>query len=78
MRSWFKRLSAAGLLTLIIIFELTAFSLLAFRESALDFNHSTEYINNFRLRRIIVSAKVRKLFKEHKIYAQYIPVTILE
>lgn len=37
MRRW-TRLSAAGLLTLIIIFELSAFSLLAFRDQALDYS----------------------------------------
>ncbi len=36
MHRW-KRVSAAGLLTLIIVFELSAFSLLAFRNSTLDF-----------------------------------------
>lgn len=36
-RSRWKRASAAGLLTLIILFELSAFSLLAFRESTLDY-----------------------------------------
>ncbi len=37
MRRW-KHVSAAGLLTLIILFELSAFCLLAFRDSTLDFN----------------------------------------
>ena len=36
MHRW-KRVSAAGLLTLIMMFELSAFSLLAFRNSQLDF-----------------------------------------
>lgn len=36
MRSRLHRVSAAGLLTLIIIFELSAFALLAFRDAALD------------------------------------------
>ncbi|MDR1620409.1 MAG: FtsW/RodA/SpoVE family cell cycle protein [Clostridiales bacterium] len=37
-RARWKRVSAAGLLTLIILFELTAFALLAFRESTPDVN----------------------------------------
>lgn len=37
-RSRWTRMSAAGLLTLIIVFELSAFSLLAFRQSTLDLN----------------------------------------
>ena len=36
MRRW-KRVSAAGLLTLIMLFELSAFSLLAFRDLTLDY-----------------------------------------
>lgn len=36
MRSRWRRVSAAGLLTLIIIFELSAFALLAFRDSVID------------------------------------------
>lgn len=37
MYKW-RRVSAAGLLTLIIVFELSAFSLLAFRNSTLDYS----------------------------------------
>lgn len=36
MRNRLRRVSAAGLLTLIIVFELSAFSLLAFRDEVLD------------------------------------------
>ena len=46
-------------------------------ENAKDFNLSTEYINNFRLQETIVSARVRKIFKEHKIYSFFFPVAIL-
>ena len=46
-------------------------------DGALDFNLTEEYIDNYRLREIIVSAKVRKLFKEHKIYSFFFPVAIV-
>ena len=46
-------------------------------DGAKDFNLSSEYIDNFRLREIIVSAKVRKIFKEHKVFSFFFPVTLL-
>lgn len=46
-------------------------------ESALDFNLSTEYVDNFRMQEIIVTSKVRKLFMQHKIHAGFFPVAIL-
>lgn len=42
-----------------------------------DFNLSAEYVNNYRLQEIIVSAKVRNLFKKHKVCAGFFPVAIL-
>ena len=45
---------------------------------AKDFNLSTEYIDNYRLRVLIVSAKVRNLFKQNKVHARFSPVAILE
>lgn len=45
--------------------------------AALDFNLSHEYVDNFRLQVIIVSARVRNLFKKNKIQAVFFPVTIL-
>lgn len=47
-------------------------------KNALDFNLSQEYVDNFRLRVIIVSAKVRKLFMQNKVHAGFFPVAILE
>ena len=46
-------------------------------EGALDFNLSAEHVDNYRLQEIIVSAKVRKLFKQHKVHAGFFPVAIL-
>lgn len=46
-------------------------------KNAMDFNLSAEHINNFRLQDIIVSAKVRKVFKAHKIYSFFFPVALL-
>ena len=46
-------------------------------KNAKDFNLSCEYLNNFRMQKIIVSARVRKFFKEHKISVGYVPVTLL-
>ena len=45
---------------------------------ARDFNLTYEHLDNWHLRTIVVSAKVRRLFKAHKIsVGQYKPVTIL-
>lgn len=46
-------------------------------DSALDFNLSNEYVDTFREREIIVSNKVRKLFKQHKTHAGFIPIAII-
>ena len=46
-------------------------------ENACDFNLSCEYINNFREQKIIVSSRVRKIFKENKIKVNYFPVALL-
>ena len=42
-----------------------------------DFNLTTEYFDNYREQRIIVSAKTRLLFKKHRIYAGFFPVELL-
>ena len=45
---------------------------------ALDFNLSTEYVNNDKERQIVVSARVRRIFKEYKIgFSHFIPITII-
>jgi len=44
---------------------------------AKDFNLSKEYVNNYRMQEIIVSARVREVFKKHKIYAGFFPVALL-
>lgn len=44
---------------------------------AKDFNLTTEYLNNWRDRELVVSAKARKVFQEYKIRAHYIPVALL-
>ncbi len=46
-------------------------------DGAEDFNLTNEYVDNFRLRQIIVSARVRKLFKQNKVYSAFFPVAIL-
>jgi len=42
-----------------------------------DFNLTNEFVNNSRLRQIIVSARVRQIFKHNKIYAGFFPVAII-
>jgi len=44
---------------------------------AKDFNLSSEYVNNDRLQVIIVSQKVRNIFRQHKIRAGFFPVAII-
>ena len=46
-------------------------------EVAKDFNLSTEYVDNYRLQVIIVSARVRKLFQQGKVHAGFFPVALL-
>ena len=46
-------------------------------EGANDFNLTCEYINNYRVRELIVSAKVRKVFRANRIRAFYEPVAML-
>lgn len=45
--------------------------------NAKDFNCTQEELNNYHTHEIIVSAKARAFFKEHKIYARFVPLTIL-
>lgn len=45
--------------------------------NAKDFNCTQESLNNFHMHDLIVSAKARAFFKENKIYAQFVPLTIL-
>ena len=47
-------------------------------DNAKDFNLTYEHINNYRIRQIVVSAKVKKLFNEHRIRVRFTPVAILE
>jgi hypothetical protein len=42
-----------------------------------DFNLTEEFVDNFRIRKIIVSARVRNLFKNNKIQAGFFPVETL-
>lgn len=46
-------------------------------EDAPDFSLTAEHLNNWRNQKIIISAKVRKLFQQNRIYSRYIPVTLL-
>ena len=46
-------------------------------ETSFDFNLTNEYLDNDRNRYIVVSAKVRKVFKENKIRIGFKPVTLL-
>ena len=46
-------------------------------DGAMDFNLTHEYVNNGRSQKLIVSAKVRTLFKENKIRAHFTPVSLL-
>ena len=41
-----------------------------------DFNLSTEFFDNYREQRIIVSAKTRLLFRKHRVYAGFFPVEL--
>lgn len=45
--------------------------------TAKDFNLTYEYYNNDKKRNLIISAKVRKVFKENKIRVGFKPVTLL-
>lgn len=45
--------------------------------NALDFNLTSEYINNNSARQLIVSAKVRRVFKENNIRMRFDPVTLI-
>lgn len=42
-----------------------------------DFNLTKEFVNNYRLRQIVVSSKVRNLFLQNKVNAAFTPVAIL-
>lgn len=44
---------------------------------AKDFNLTHEYINNDEMRQIIVSARVRKILQQNKIYCWYFPVSLI-
>ena len=47
-------------------------------EGALDFNWSHEIFNNWNQRKIIVSAKVKQVFRENKIRAYFRPIYIMD
>lgn len=42
-----------------------------------DFNLTYEYLNGLRLRDVIVSARVRKVFGQNKVHAGFFPVAVL-
>lgn len=46
-------------------------------DEALDFNLTAEFVDNYRSPELIVSAKAKKLFKEHKIFSFFRPITLL-
>lgn len=46
-------------------------------EGAQDFNLSQEHVDDFRLQEIIVSARVRKIFKQNKLRVGFFPVEII-
>ena len=46
-------------------------------ERAQDFNRSCEYVNNFKMPEIILSAKAKNFLKEHKVYGRIWPLTIV-
>jgi hypothetical protein len=46
-------------------------------DEAFDFNLSSEYVNNSRLQVLIVSAKVRDIFKKNKLHVGFFPVTLI-
>lgn len=45
--------------------------------NASDFNLTKEYLNNYQEQMIVVSAKVKQIFNEHKIFARFRPVDIV-
>lgn len=48
-------------------------------EGAMDFNLTTEYLSNYDIQFLIVSAKTRKVFREHKVgWARYTPVLLTD
>lgn len=46
-------------------------------ENAKDFNRSCEYLDNFDMPQIILSAKAKNFLKEHKVYGRIWPLTIV-
>lgn len=46
-------------------------------DGANDFNLTCEYIDNWHEQYLVVSARVRKVFKENKMYCRFIPVCLL-
>ena len=46
-------------------------------DGALDFNLTAEFVDNHRSPELVVSARAKKLFKEHKIFSFFRPITLL-
>ena len=46
-------------------------------DGAADFNLTAEFVNNNRVPELIVSKKTKNLFKEHKIFSFFRPVTLM-
>lgn len=46
-------------------------------DNAKDFNCTQESLNNFHMHDLIISAKAREFFKENRIDARFVPLTIL-
>lgn len=44
---------------------------------AMDFNLTAEYINNYRIPEIVISAKARKVLQANHVFCRYIPVAII-
>ena len=46
-------------------------------DGALDFNLTAEFVDNYRSPELVVSARAKKLFKEHRIFSFFRPITLL-
>ena len=46
-------------------------------DGALDFNLTAEFVDNYRSPELVVSAKAKKVFRDHKIFSFFQPITLL-
>lgn len=46
-------------------------------DGALDFNLTSEFVDNYRSQELVVSAKAKKVFRDHKIFSFFQPITLL-